>query len=136
MVVAKLDTLTYECPYCLSVYELVPATQKESDAYKAIIEKQMATGRCKRCLRRDPNVPTTMEMDGLFTEEDIKNRFFVMKPCIDCGQYSKQDSREDNKKCPFCQGELGKVSSYWSSLRTYRPGRKITATDRKKMGGS
>lgn len=78
--------------------------------------------------------PTTFEIDGLYTEEDIANRHFVMKPCIDCGKYTKQDMRTDNVPCQYCGGPMGNNSSYWASLRTWRSDRKISAADRKKMG--
>lgn len=79
-------------------------------------------------------VPTTLEMDGIYTKVDAANRFFVMKPCIDCGKFTKQDTRVDDKPCENCGGPMGISSTYWASLRTFRPGRKITAADRKKMG--
>lgn len=79
-------------------------------------------------------VPSTLEMDGIYTEDDVANHFFVMKPCVDCGKYTKQDTRNNDKPCMYCGGAMGIASNYWASLRTYRPNRKITAADRKKMG--
>lgn len=79
-------------------------------------------------------VRTTFEMDGLYTEKDIADRFFVMKPCINCGKYNKQDLRVGDKPCVYCGGKMGVASTYWSSLRTFKEGRKLTAADRKKMG--
>lgn len=78
--------------------------------------------------------PTTFEMDSLYTEEDIANRFFVMKPCIECGKFTQQDVRHKDDPCQYCEGKMGISSSYWMSLRTWRPDRKISAIDRKKMG--
>lgn len=79
-------------------------------------------------------VPTTFEMDGLYTEEDIANRFFVMKPCIECGKYTKQDVRVDNVPCQYCGGDMAIASNYCMSIRTFNPSKKLTAADRKKMG--
>lgn len=79
---------------------------------------------------------TTLEMDGLFTEEDINNRFFVMKPCVECTKYSKQDIREPDKRCVYCEGRLSPNGRYWYSLRTFPGDKKLTAADKKKLGGS
>lgn len=79
-------------------------------------------------------VPTTLEMDGLFTEEDIKNRFFVMKPCSVCLKFSKQDTRERDKPCSYCGGALGINGRYWASIRTWRGDKKLTLADQKKIG--
>lgn len=133
-----IPSITYDCPYCLQHYVVwEPSKGAISDAkYKAfqeLVSRQEEIGRCKHCKRQDPNIPTTLEMDGLFTEEDIKDRFFVMKPCIDCGKFTKQDTRKPDERCA-CGGEMTKNSTYYASLRTYRPDRKITAADRKKMG--
>lgn len=49
--------------------------------------------------------PTTLEMDGLITEEDIANRFYVVRKCLDCGKHTKVDYRADEKrsyKCATC----------------------------------
>lgn len=79
------------------------------------------------------NVPTTLEMDGLFTEEDIKNRFFVMKPCTVCLRYSKHDIRRPLQNCPYCNNKMGINGRYWYSIRTYNIHKKLTASDQKKL---
>lgn len=79
-------------------------------------------------------VPTTLEMDGLYTDEDIANRHFVMKPCVSCGKYTKQDVRVANVPCQYCGGAMAIASNYWMSIRTFNPSKKFTAADRKKMG--
>lgn len=79
------------------------------------------------------DIPTTFEMDGLFTQEDINNRFFVMKPCIVCLKYSKHDIREKTKDCPYCHGEMGINGRYWYSIRTWNIGKRLTAADQKKL---
>ena len=73
-------------------------------------------------------------MDGLYTEEDIKNRHFVMKPCVGCKKYNKQDIRLKDRPCVFCGGEMGKPSQYWYSLRTFNSNKRLSAADMKKMG--
>lgn len=77
---------------------------------------------------------TTLEMDGIYTERDKADRFFIMKPCLVCSKYNKQDMRVGDKPCVFCGGVMGKASNYWYSLRTFKEDRKLTAADRKKMG--
>lgn len=86
--------------------------------------------------RSDVRVPSTLEMDKLIKDEDVENRHFIMKPCIECGQYTKQDIRIPNKACVYCGGEMGKASTHWASIRTFNPLKKISLADRKKMGGS
>jgi hypothetical protein len=79
---------------------------------------------------------TTLEMDGIFTDEDAANRYFVMKPCVECGLYTKQDVRTDNKPCIYCGGAMGVMSNHWYSIRTFNTAKKISASDRKKMAGA
>lgn len=80
-------------------------------------------------------VPTTLEMDKLILQEDIDNRFFVMKPCLKCGKYTKQDIREENKPCSYCyENHFSIASNQWASIRSWNPTRKLSAADRKKMG--
>lgn len=79
-------------------------------------------------------IPTTLEMDGIITERDIENRFFVMKPCKECFKYSRQDIRAATEQCTYCKGELGQHSSLWYSIRTFDTSKKLSATDKKKMG--
>lgn len=79
-------------------------------------------------------IPTTFEMDKLFTETDINNRFFVMKPCVSCYKYSKHDIREETKTCPYCGKMITKNGRYWYSIRTWDNSKKISAADQKKLG--
>lgn len=66
-------------------------------------------------------VPSTFDMDGLFTEEDIVNRYRVMRRCMGCDLWVEQDSRDDNH--PTCQGcghnKFDPRST--TSLRTFNP---------------
>lgn len=75
---------------------------------------------------------TTLEMDGLITEEDVNNRFFLMKPCQKCLKFSRHDRREVDRPCPFCGGQISRNGSYWYSIRTFN-NRKITPVDAKKL---
>lgn len=77
---------------------------------------------------------TTLEMMGIFTERDKADRFFVMKPCIDCQRYCKQDTREKDKPCIYCKGYLSKNGRYWFSLRTFPGERRFTAAQRRTLG--
>lgn len=45
-------------------------------------------------------------MDGLFTQEDIDNRFYVMGLCSTkkCGQWEKVDLRDHKFVCSECGG--------------------------------
>lgn len=133
-------TLTYDCPNCLTHYvvwdELThdPFISPEKyGAFKAAIAKQITLGYCKKC-KRDDGIRTTFEMDGLYTTEDIQNRFFIMMPCVECGKYTKQDKREHIKPCQYCKGEMGVASNYHYSIRTWSTSKVVTPADRKKMG--
>lgn len=64
-------------------------------------------------------------MDGLFTEEDIKNRHNVMFQCKLCKKWTRHDNwlpGESNKHipCSGCGGMSYDGSSI-KSLRTYNP---------------
>jgi len=72
-------------------------------------------------------------MDGLLTEQDIADRFFVMKPCSECLKYSKHDLREETKDCPYCHGKISINGRYWYSIRTWNPSKKITPAEQKKL---
>ncbi len=79
-------------------------------------------------------VRTTLEMDGLYTQEDIDNRFCVMKPCVECLKFTQQDVRIADTPCQYCGGKIGIVSSYWYSLRTFKISKRLSLADKKKMG--
>lgn len=44
-------------------------------------------------------VLTTFAMDGLFTQEDIDNRHYLMALCSECGKWEKMDNRTKAFKC-------------------------------------
>lgn len=62
---------------------------------------------------------TTYEMDGLFTQEDIDNRYKVMRQCRDCKKWSQMQV-DEHPKCAFC-GEINYDPLSTKSLRTYNP---------------
>lgn len=82
---------------------------------------------------------TTFEMDGLFTQEDIDNRYKLMTQCATCGEYSKWDTEpvvdattlKETKRpfnCSYC-GSESYVYNSGVSIRTYNP---LTHNKRKK----
>ena len=112
-----------------------PISESKYKQFEQAVARQIELNKCKHCERRDPNVPTTLEMDGLHEEKHIKDRFFVMVPCLDCAQYNKQDTRIKFKDCSYCgSANYAKASTYWSSIRTWNSKKKITPAERKKMG--
>ena len=68
---------------------------------------------------------TTYEMDGLFTEEDIKNRYTVMFQCRSCRAWTRHENwlpGEKNKHVPCNKcSEIEYDGSSIKSLRTYNP---------------
>lgn len=76
-------------------------------------------------------IPTTMEMDGLFTEEDIANRFYFMAACIDCTKWTKQDIRNKRRTpCTNCGSErIDNQSNHWYSIRTWSASKKVSKKD-------
>lgn len=130
--------ITYDCPTCLTHYTLwdgtMPAiTDEKRLKLTAIVKLQQNKGTCKKCFR-DDGIATTMRMDGMFTVQEMQDRFFVMKPCMNCGKFTKQDVRINDKPCQYCKGAMGKTSNLWASLRTFKGDRKLSASERKKMG--
>lgn len=70
-------------------------------------------------------VMTTYEMDGLFTEEDIKNRYTVVFQCRNCKKWTIHHNwvpGEKNKHvhCNEC-GEVNYDPTSCKSLRSYNP---------------
>jgi len=58
---------------------------------------------------------TTFEMDSLISQEDIDNRYYVMTPCLDCKEWTKQDLRQKEA----LKGNWGQCSGCGS--RQYDP---------------
>ena len=61
----------------------------------------------------------TLHMDGLFSDEDIENRYYVIRQCIDCMAFTKWDIRNKNTyACATCGS--GKFdSNRQHSIRTH-----------------
>jgi hypothetical protein len=45
---------------------------------------------------------TTYEMDGLFKQEDIDNRHYIMGQCLSCKEWSQWDKRSGRWHCTYC----------------------------------
>lgn len=136
-----MQTITYVCPNCDTEYVLWdesrgPISLERHNDLSGVVRKQYdEVGTCKFCVRKDPDVPTTAEMDGLLTPKDMRDRFFVMVACANCLQYNKQDTRKPRADCSNCGSDKHALgSSFMASIRTWNPRKKITAADRKKMG--
>lgn len=70
-------------------------------------------------------VKTDYEMDGFFTEEDIKNRYTVVFQCKGCRQWTTHRNWRPGEKnthvpCQNCNKEDYDPTSI-KSLRTYNP---------------
>lgn len=68
---------------------------------------------------------TTLEMDGIFTDEDIKNRYSVVFQCKLCRRWTRHDNYlpgEHNtfRPCSNC-GETAYDRASVKSFRTYNP---------------
>ena len=68
---------------------------------------------------------STEEMDGLFTEEDIKNRYTVMFQCKLCRKWTRHDNwvpGANNKHLPCSScGKTAYDLRSIKSLRSYHP---------------
>lgn len=47
-------------------------------------------------------IPTTLEMDGLLTPDDIERRHSAYIQCRPCAKWTKCDVRDEAKKCAYC----------------------------------
>lgn len=72
-------------------------------------------------------------MDGILTEKDAEDRFFVMKPCTGCFKYSKHDTRKEVGDCSYCHSRLSVNGRHWYSLRTYNSSKRFSAVEKKKL---
>ncbi len=121
-----MESIVYDCPYCLSKYtvwdpSMGGITDRKYKEFQELVEKQRSISRCKKCKRRDEYVPTSLEMDGLKTESDMKDRLRVMVQCRECTKWTEQPS--DNPKlnsCTTCETTNFDITSAMS-LRTWSP---------------
>jgi len=105
--------MMWKCPNCWTEYEI---DAKFADALK---EKKD----CKFCVRKDPNIPTTAEMDGLLTQDDMRYRNIVVMQCVLCNKWTKMKHTPFNTETVDCHncGARAYDSSSMKSLRTYDP---------------
>jgi hypothetical protein len=106
--------MIWKCPNCWTEYEV-------DKKYEAALKDKKD---CKFCVRKDPDVPTTAEMDGLLTQEDMRNRFKVVMQCKNCKKWTTMNHPEPMKTeiipCEGC-GQKNYDSTSIKSLRTYNP---------------
>lgn len=62
---------------------------------------------------------TTFEMDGMFAQEDINNRFFVMALCAKCPEWSKMCTLDYKFECK-CGSDKYDLRET-RSIRTWSP---------------
>ncbi len=67
-------------------------------------------------------------MDGLFTQEDIDNRYFLMCQCLACNEWVKVDTRTEEFACKCGGNKYNQRES--RSIRTWK-----TTKDLKKRKG-
>ena len=105
--------MTWKCPNCWTKYEIA---SKYADVLKSKKD-------CKFCVRKNPLIPTTAEMDKLFTQEDMRNRHTAILQCRKCRNWTIQIDYLINRTfipCSGC-GETGYDDESIKSLRTYNP---------------
>ena len=109
--------ITWKCPNCYTEYEV-------DKKFEAVIADKKD---CKFCVRKDPNIPTTAEMDGLMTKEDMRSRFDLVFQCVHDNKWKLHPSfNGTHLPCDTCgkkEYDIGGAKSY----RTYNP-----LTDNKK----
>jgi predicted RNA-binding Zn-ribbon protein involved in translation (DUF1610 family) len=108
-----MGAIEFTCPNCDTLYTV-------DERFKEAVDKQLELGHCKFCERKNPDVPTTAEMDGLKTPEDMRNRFKIMKQCFGCSKWTRQDTRKDDQPCHNCGG-MEFDNGFAKSLRTFNP---------------
>ena len=118
------EAITYDCPNCLEHYVLWDGVkpmsiQKQNDLSEMVRKQYDEQGTCKLCTRKDPNIPTVLEMDGLLTQEDIRNRNNVYMKCGAEDAWKIIDIRDPERVCPDCGGKLDGGSII--SVRTFNP---------------
>lgn len=117
--------IEWKCPNCWTEYEI-------DEKYAEILKEKKD---CKFCVRKDPNIPTTAEMDGLLTQEDMRLSDQIVVQCFQCARWTQQTHGKEYTPCTgIIQGQQyvdgrGKIvpgcgktnydSSSMKSLRTY-----------------
>lgn len=105
--------MKWKCPNCWTEYDI-------DSKYEAVLKDKKD---CKFCVRKYPNIPTTAEMDGLLTQEDMRQRHTMVFQCQKCNKWTTHKDYILNRKqlpCSNC-GETAYDSSSMKSVRTYDP---------------
>lgn len=76
-------------------------------------------------------IPTTDEMDGIFTAEDKANKYKVMLQCQGCNEWTENEQWKPPTPCHNCGGKSYDPTSA-TSLRTWNPSTKRIAKGYKK----
>lgn len=66
-------------------------------------------------------IPTTLEMDGLLSEQDINDRHLVYRQCRECSKWTFMDLDKAEPECSNC-GEHEYDLNSTKSKRTFNPG--------------
>ena len=105
----------WKCPNCWTTYEV-------DEKFAKVLENKQD---CKFCVRKDPNIPTTAEMDGLYTQDDMRYRNKVVFQCTKCNKWTAHENwvaGGNNKYLPCSNcGEKAYDHSSIKSFRTYNP---------------
>lgn len=70
--------MIWKCPNCYTEYKI-------DKKYAKLLEPKKD---CKFCVRKHPNIPTTAEMDGLISIEDMRNRLQLVFQCVSCKKWT------------------------------------------------
>jgi hypothetical protein len=107
--------IEWKCPNCWTKYEI-------DEKYSNALKKKK---NCKFCVRKNKNIPTTAEMDGLLTVEDMRNRYMVVIQCMNCNKWTAHSDwhvGKYNKHIPCAKcGKLNYDLTSIKSLRSYNP---------------
>lgn len=106
--------MLWKCPNCWTEYEI-------DEKFAEVLKEKKD---CKFCVRKDPNIPTTAEMDGLYTVEDMRNRDTMVFQCMSCNKWTAHKKWVSGKSkhvpCGNC-GEINYDPSSIKSIRCYNP---------------
>lgn len=85
----SVKTVKWKCPQCHTEYEI-------DEKFSKALENKKS---CKFCVRKNPDIPTTAELDGLTTPEEMRNRWNVVLQCNSCVRWTEMDSRKPRTPC-------------------------------------
>lgn len=96
-------------------------TQEEYDRLKEKTLEYVKQEKCESC----KDIPTTLEMDKIFSEKDRENRHKCMFQCRECSKWTLQDMQESSptrlkKPCQYC-GKNNFDPTSGTSLRSHNP---------------